>query len=100
MRRRAGGSVLQFAKESTNMQEPRYYGPKYDVAVLRLRDGTPSTGFTKTLEGELQTRLDAFHLVLAGPGPTAPPLSGIQLEQVNPRRIKAEIFRTADSMSK
>jgi hypothetical protein len=82
------------------MNQPKYYGPNYDRAVLHPTDGTHSSGPTLTLEGQYQARLDQLHITLAMHGPGDPPLDGPIAQQSTRTYVKATLFEMAVSYPK
>lgn len=80
------------------MNQPKYYGPNYDRAVLHPADGTHSQGLTLTLEGQLQARLDELHLNFAlHAGAGDPPLDGTVAAQSTRAAVHGAMFELAET---
>lgn len=69
------------------MKEPRYYGPNF-----------PRINNHLTLEGTLQSELDAVHMSLHNHShPTDPPLSGPEAQQTTRGQLRSTLFALAGS---
>ncbi len=83
------------------MNAPTYFYPNYKRAILHTADGTPSTGPTLTLEGQMQQLLDGVHVTLSQhAGKTDPPMTGPIAEQTTRPYVRNALFVSAATYPK